>query len=87
MSLDLFKDLIRVGVPIHFRSLLWQCLAKVDTSRAKDGYADLMKRTSPCEKVIRRDITRTFPEHPLFKEEHGTGQESLFNVIKVRRLI
>jgi ecotropic viral integration site 5 protein len=87
MPLDLFKNLIRVGVPIHFRSLLWQCLAKVDTSRAKDAYADLMKMTSPCEKVIRRDITRTFPEHPLFKEEHGAGQESLFNVIKVRRLI
>lgn len=43
-----------------------------------------MKMQSPCEKVIRRDITRTYPEHDLFKEEHGLGQESLFNVIKVR---
>ncbi len=39
--------------------------------------------TSPCEKVIRRDITRTYPEHELFKEKNGLGQESLFNVIKV----
>ena len=39
--------------------------------------------TSPCEKVIRRDITRTYPEHEFFKEKHGLGQESLFNVIKV----
>ena len=46
-----------------------------------------MKMTSPCEKVIRRDITRTYPEHPLFKELHGPGQESLFNVIKVRHSI
>jgi hypothetical protein len=40
--------------------------------------------TSPCEKVIRRDITRTYPEHDFFKEINGLGQESLFNVIKVR---
>jgi hypothetical protein len=41
--------------------------------------------TSPCEKVIRRDITRTYPEHDFFKEKSGLGQESLFNVIKVRK--
>jgi hypothetical protein len=44
-----------------------------------------MKQTSPCEKVIQRDITRTYPEHEFFKEKHGHGQESLFNVIKVRK--
>jgi hypothetical protein len=79
-----FKDLIRFGVPVHFRPLLWQCLTKVDTSDIKNKYAEFMKITSPCEKVIRRDITRTYPEHEFFKEKHGLGQESLFNVIKVR---
>ena len=72
-----------MGVPIHFRPLLWQCLTKVEASDAKLQYIELMKITSPCEKVIRRDITRTYPEHHFFKEEHGLGQESLFNVIKV----
>jgi len=43
-----------------------------------------MKITSPCEKVIRRDISRTYPEHEFFKEKNGLGQESLFNVIKVQ---
>ena len=33
--------------------------------------------------VIRRDITRTYPEHDFFKEKNGLGQESLFNVMKV----
>ena len=42
--------------------------------------------TSPCEKVIRRDIDRTYPHHEFFKEKHGLGQESLFNVIKVREM-
>ena len=36
--------------------------------------------------VIRRDITRTYPEHDFFKEKNGLGQESLFNVMKVRRV-
>lgn len=72
-----------MGVPVHFRPLLWQCLTKVETSDAGNQYAQYLKMTSPCEKVIRRDITRTFPEHDFFKEKHGLGQESLFNVIKV----
>ncbi|CAF4933905.1 unnamed protein product, partial [Rotaria socialis] len=76
--------LIRAGVPVHFRPLLWQCLTKVETSNAKLKYIQLIKMASPCEKVIQRDITRTYPEHELFKEKHGLGQESLFNVIKVR---
>ncbi len=46
-----------------------------------------MKMTSPYEKVIRRDISRTYPEHDFFKERHGVGQERLFNVIKVRNVV
>ena len=79
------KDVIRFGVPIHFRSLLWQSITNVETSDVKDKYAEFMKMTSPCEKVIRRDISRTYPQYDFFKEKHGLGQESLFNVIKVRR--
>lgn len=36
--------------------------------------------------VIRRDIARTYPEHDLFKEKDGVGQESLFNVMKAYSL-
>jgi zona occludens toxin (predicted ATPase) len=79
--------MIRTGVPVHFRPLLWQCLAKIDTSNAKQKYIDYMKMTSPCEKVIRRDIFRTYPEHDFFKEKDGIGQERLFNVIKVRNFV
>lgn len=75
--------MIRAGVPVHFRPLLWQCLGKVETSNVKGKYAEYMKMTSPCEKVIRRDISRTYPDHEFFKEKHGIGQERLFNVIKV----
>ena len=49
----------------------------------KEMYVDYLKQKSPSERMIRRDIARTFPEHDLFKEKNGVGQESLFNVMKV----
>lgn len=49
----------------------------------KDQYSELLKMTSPCEKLIRRDIARTYPEHNFFKEKDSLGQEVLFNVMKV----
>ncbi|XP_022254208.1 ecotropic viral integration site 5 ortholog-like isoform X1 [Limulus polyphemus] len=45
-----------------------------------------MKNSSPCEKVIRRDIARTYPEHEFFREKDGPGQEGLFNVMKAYSL-
>jgi hypothetical protein len=55
-------------------------------SPAKQQYAEYIKATSACEKVIRRDIARTYPEHDFFKEKDGLGQESLFNVMKAYSL-
>ena len=49
----------------------------------KEMYVDYLKQKSPSERMIRRDIARTFPEHDFFKEKNGVGQESLFNVMKV----
>lgn len=49
----------------------------------KDQYSELLKMTSPSEKLIRRDIARTYPEHDFFKEKDSLGQEVLFNVMKV----
>ena len=43
---------------------------------------DLLQESSPHERAIKRDLNRTFPEHPFFKERDGLGQESLLNVLK-----
>ncbi|KAL4717493.1 hypothetical protein ACJJTC_000642 [Scirpophaga incertulas] len=80
------RDLVRQGVPHHFRGIVWQLLAGVDTSPDKKLYATYIKAKSACEKVIRRDIARTYPEHDFFKEKDGLGQESLFNVMKAYSL-
>lgn len=79
------QELVRKGIPHHFRGLAWQLLLGVNDSQFKQLYAEYLKKTSPCEKLIRRDIARTFPDHDFFKEKDGLGQESLFNVMKVRR--
>ncbi|XP_071443828.1 ecotropic viral integration site 5 ortholog isoform X2 [Hetaerina americana] len=80
------KDLVRNGIPKHFRGMVWPLLCGAHDSPVKKQYAEYIKATSACEKVIRRDIARTYPEHDLFKEKDGLGQESLFNVMKAYSL-
>ncbi|KAF4517757.1 hypothetical protein B566_EDAN002962 [Ephemera danica] len=80
------RELVRKGVQHHFRGIVWPLLCGAHDSPVKKQYADFIKATSACEKVIRRDIARTYPEHDFFKEKDGLGQESLFNVMKAYSL-
>ncbi|XP_029355125.1 ecotropic viral integration site 5 protein homolog isoform X4 [Echeneis naucrates] len=81
------KDQVRKGVPHHFRAIVWQLLCNAQNMPIKDQYSELLKMTSPCEKLIRRDIARTYPEHEFFKEKDSLGQEVLFNVMKAYSLV
>ncbi|XP_067086863.1 ecotropic viral integration site 5 protein homolog isoform X4 [Osmerus mordax] len=81
------KDLVRKGIPHHFRAIVWQLLCDAQNMPIKDQYSELLKMTSPCEKLIRRDIARTYPEHDFFKEKDCSGQEVLFNVMKAYSLV
>lgn len=79
------KELVRKGIPHHFRAIAWQLLCNASDTDKKQ-YAEYIKATSACERVIRRDIARTYPEHDFFKEKDGLGQEALFNVMKAYSL-
>ncbi|XP_037938194.1 ecotropic viral integration site 5 ortholog isoform X2 [Teleopsis dalmanni] len=79
------RELVRRGIPHHFRAIVWQELCGAAEADKKQ-YAEYIKATSACEKVIRRDIARTYPEVDFFKEKDGPGQEALFNVIKAYSL-
>ncbi|XP_076976383.1 ecotropic viral integration site 5 protein homolog isoform X4 [Tamandua tetradactyla] len=81
------KELVRKGIPHHFRAIVWQLLCCAQSMAIKDQYSELLKMTSPCEKLIRRDIARTYPEHNFFKEKDSLGQEVLFNVMKAYSLV
>lgn len=60
------RELVRRGIPHHFRAIVWQLLCGA-SEHDKKQYAEYIKATSACEKVIRRDIARTYPEHDFFK--------------------
>nr|XP_028588605.1 ecotropic viral integration site 5 protein homolog isoform X3 [Podarcis muralis] len=81
------KELVRKGIPHHFRAIVWQLLCTAQNMPIKDQYSELLKMTSPSEKLIRRDIARTYPEHDFFKEKDSLGQEVLFNVMKAYSLV
>ncbi|XP_016857767.1 ecotropic viral integration site 5 protein homolog isoform X10 [Homo sapiens] len=81
------EELVHKGIPHHFRAIVWQLLCSAQSMPIKDQYSELLKMTSPCEKLIRRDIARTYPEHNFFKEKDSLGQEVLFNVMKAYSLV
>ncbi|CAO2630919.1 EVI5-like protein [Lemmus lemmus] len=83
----LLKELIRKGIPHHFRAIIWQLLCSATDMPVKNQYSELLKMSSPCEKLIRRDIARTYPEHEFFKGQDSLGQEVLFNVMKAYSLV
>lgn len=85
---DHVRDLVRRGVPANLRAKIWKLLANAQqvSPQTSEQYKAMLKRSSNCEKLIQRDIARTYPENDYFKDESGPGQEGLFNVIKVYSL-
>ncbi|KAI8069021.1 eukaryotic and archaeal DNA primase, large subunit-domain-containing protein [Gilbertella persicaria] len=79
---DMRQHLAKGGMPSPIRGLLWQIIAKSrDSFDMESEYKEILKRsTSPFEKQIQRDLTRTFPNHPYFMQE--SGRQALFNVAK-----
>ena len=81
-SLLIFQELVRRGIPGHVRGIAWQMLSGAAECAEKARYTEFLETESACEKMILRDIARTYPEHEMFKKKDGMGQESLFNVMK-----
>lgn len=80
------RELVRKGIPTHFRGIVWPMLCEAHVSDDKLKYSEYMRMTSPSEKSIRRDIARTYPDHNYFKDRNSLGQETLFNVMKAYSL-
>ncbi|ORX43706.1 TBC-domain-containing protein [Hesseltinella vesiculosa] len=76
---------IRRGVPPPVRGTLWQLLSESHQANILapgTRYVDLLKQPSPYDKMIQRDLPRTFPGHEYFKDPEGEGQEGLYNVVR-----
>ena len=78
------SQLVTAGVPEALRGEVWQRLsgASEKMDQTIENYRELVTKESPDEKVIFRDIHRTFPAHEFFKESGGGGQEALYRISK-----
>ncbi|BGP50515.1 GTPase-activating protein [Rhodotorula kratochvilovae] len=77
---------IQRGIPPALRGMTWQLMAAAKDANLEFVYSELLKQSSPHEKSIARDLSRTFPKHAYFSEADGVGQENLFNVVKAYSL-
>nr|CAG8595152.1 442_t:CDS:2 [Entrophospora candida] len=80
-SRQLSKSLQK-GIPQALRGMIWQLMSKSKDVELESKYAQLLKESSPHEKMIVRDLNRTFPKHEFFQDQNGVGQEGLFHVVK-----
>jgi ecotropic viral integration site 5 protein len=85
--LDLQRALLS-GIPPPLRGTIWQILSASKNPDLEQVYTNVLLATSsPQEKLIRKDIARTFPKQDYFRQRDGpNGQESLFNVCKAYSL-
>ncbi|KAJ2893100.1 hypothetical protein IWW38_002976 [Coemansia aciculifera] len=77
---------IRAGIPAGIRGVVWQTLTAARSTYLQTVYAQLVLEHSPHERIIRRDLPRTFPRVAVFKREGGCGQQRLFRILKAYSL-
>ncbi|KAG0033528.1 hypothetical protein BGZ81_008227 [Podila clonocystis] len=77
---------VRQGLPVKLRGLIWQSMSQASSTYLETMYTQLLKEHSPYERIIQRDLARTFPQVDMFKEEGGKGQEMLRNILKAYSL-
>ncbi|KAF8932679.1 hypothetical protein BGZ58_006874 [Dissophora ornata] len=77
---------VRQGLPSKLRGLIWQSMSQASSTYLETMYTQLLKEHSPYERIIQRDLARTFPKIDMFKEEGGKGQGMLGNILKAYSL-
>ncbi|KAI7885983.1 hypothetical protein K492DRAFT_203534 [Lichtheimia hyalospora FSU 10163] len=77
---------LRGGVPTPLRGLIWQAMCKSGSLHLETVYGQLCNEQSPYERVIQRDLTRTFPCIDMFKQEGGEGQLAMRRILEAYSL-
>ncbi|KAG1149637.1 hypothetical protein G6F37_007305 [Rhizopus arrhizus] len=74
------------GIPARVRGLIWQAMSKSASLHLETVYGQLCKEKSPHERIIQRDLARTFPRIEMFKQENGNGQISMKRILEAYSL-
>ncbi|KAI8582958.1 hypothetical protein K450DRAFT_225638 [Umbelopsis ramanniana AG] len=77
---------LRAGVPHKLRGLVWQAMSQAASLNLEAVYPQLIQERSPYDRVIQRDLARTFPHVEMFKKEGGDGQKAMERVLKAYSL-
>ncbi|CAG8491479.1 28588_t:CDS:2 [Dentiscutata erythropus] len=83
---ELLTAKLQAGVPPKLRGFVWQSMCQASSTYLETMYSQLLSESSPYDKIIERDLARTFPHIDMFKEENGKGQTGLWNVLKAYSL-
>ncbi|KAI9482785.1 MAG: rab-GTPase-TBC domain-containing protein [Benjaminiella poitrasii] len=77
---------LRLGIPNRVRGLMWQAMSKSASMHLETVYEQLCKEKSPHERIIQRDLARTYPRIDMFKQENGQGQNSMKRILEAYSL-
>ncbi|GBC03618.1 hypothetical protein RclHR1_05210008 [Rhizophagus clarus] len=77
---------LQQGLPPKLRGIVWQSMCQASSTYLETMYSQLLSESSPYDRIIQRDLARTFPHIEMFKEENGKGQTMLWNVLKAYSL-
>lgn len=74
------------GIPHRIRGVIWQAMSQSSSLNLESLYASLCENSSSYERVIQRDLSRTFPQLDMFKDDGGEGQLAMGRVLKAYSL-
>lgn len=76
------------GIPHRIRGIVWQSMAQSSSLNLESVYIKLCQdnQDSPYDRIIQRDLSRTFPQLDIFKDDGGEGQLAMGRLLKAYSL-
>lgn len=73
------------GIPAPVRGIVWRAMCFSPATNLESIYDKLVQEgieTSPYDRVIRRDLARTYPHVEMFKTDGGEGQQAMGRLLR-----
>ncbi|KAI9484875.1 rab-GTPase-TBC domain-containing protein [Zychaea mexicana] len=73
------------GIPDRVRGVVWRAMSQSSATHLEAIYDKLVEEhseSSPYERVIQRDLSRTFPQIEMFKADGGEGQQAMGRLLR-----